>query len=229
MSGGSLVFASFQWETDKMSEEPSAANFWGHKASDGVWEHRISEAGTKFWEIKVGGTLVVLDSRPRYCNRGNWLAKIFMLGKTAKGDHVHTDEQDRWPRYFFHLERAKAEVEDWLRVRQILSPTTGRKFGLGEPMKCTVHEKECSGVVQCGTCGDGTYHLIGSGHCSGCELWGTGGSDIKLGNDKMIYINEKFLNRCWICRGPADTCSDCASKAVAKAKSEGIVPPAGGP
>jgi hypothetical protein len=40
-------------------------------------------------------------------------------------------------------------------------------------------------------------------------------------DEEMKLVNKKYLNKCWICQGPADTCTDCASKAVAKAREEG--------
>ncbi len=40
---------------------------------------------------------------------------------------------------------------------------------------------------------------------------------VRLGNEKMLMVNEKYLNKCWICGESADTCTKCASKAVEKA------------
>jgi hypothetical protein len=53
---------------------------------------------------------VYLTERPNYCDRGNWLAQL-----DAKGDLARDiDESDGWPRYYFDLERAKAEIVAWL-------------------------------------------------------------------------------------------------------------------
>jgi len=53
---------------------------------------------------------ITLEPRPGYCDRGNYIAKLFPEGKLARD----IDDQDGWPRYYFDLERAKAEVEAWL-------------------------------------------------------------------------------------------------------------------
>jgi hypothetical protein len=47
--------------------------------------------------------LITLEPRPSYCDRGNWVAKLFPKGKLARD----IDDQDAWPRYFFDEERAK--------------------------------------------------------------------------------------------------------------------------
>ena len=54
--------------------------------------------------------LITLEPRPHYCDRGNWIAKLFPKGKFV----AEIDEADGWPRYFFDKERAKAEIEAWL-------------------------------------------------------------------------------------------------------------------
>jgi hypothetical protein len=57
-----------------------------------------------------------ISPRPDYCDRGNWLAHI----ETKPGGNnlrLYIDGQDAWPRYFFDLNRAKLEIEDWLRKR----------------------------------------------------------------------------------------------------------------
>jgi hypothetical protein len=53
---------------------------------------------------------ITLERRPRYCDRGNWLAKLFPSGEFAR----EIDEADRWPRYYMDETRAKLEVEAWL-------------------------------------------------------------------------------------------------------------------
>jgi len=54
--------------------------------------------------------LITLEPRPHYCDRGNWIAKLFPTGTLARD----IDEADGWPRYYFDEDRAKAEIEAWL-------------------------------------------------------------------------------------------------------------------
>jgi hypothetical protein len=74
----------------------------------GKWE-KITEC----WLIYGKRCNITLEPRPHYCDRGNWLAKLFPHGKLA----MEIDGQDGWPRYFMDLDRAKLECEDWLKKR----------------------------------------------------------------------------------------------------------------
>jgi hypothetical protein len=65
------------------------------------------------WEIRGKDCLISLEPRPRYCDRGNWLAKLYPEGDLAR----EIDHQDGWPRYYFDLGRAKLEIEAWLAKR----------------------------------------------------------------------------------------------------------------
>jgi hypothetical protein len=56
---------------------------------------------------------VVLEKRPPYCDRGNYLAKLFVRGALSR----EIDEADLWPRYYFDHARAKAEVEAFILKR----------------------------------------------------------------------------------------------------------------
>jgi len=51
-----------------------------------------------------------LAPRAGWCDRGNFIATIDAWGKLFLG----FDEADGWPRYYFDLDRAKAEIEAWL-------------------------------------------------------------------------------------------------------------------
>jgi len=55
---------------------------------------------------------ITLEKRPHYCDRGNYIAKLFPHPKTQLARDI--DEQDGWPRYYFDHERAKLEIEAWL-------------------------------------------------------------------------------------------------------------------
>lgn len=74
---------------------------------------------------------ITLEKRPHYCDRGNFIAKIFVKGqlqsplqasaggrRTAKGFGLEIDYSDGWPRYYFDEARAKAEIEAWLVKRK---------------------------------------------------------------------------------------------------------------
>jgi hypothetical protein len=53
---------------------------------------------------------VTLEPRPSYCDRGNFIAKLFPRGELA----LEIDYSGLWPRYYFDPERARLEVEAWL-------------------------------------------------------------------------------------------------------------------
>ncbi len=56
---------------------------------------------------------IYLVLRPGHCDRGRYLAQLFPIGKLA----LDVDDQDGWPRSYFDLERAKLEVEAWMKRR----------------------------------------------------------------------------------------------------------------
>jgi hypothetical protein len=64
-------------------------------------------------EINGKECTITLESRPAYCDRGNYLAKLWPSGELAR----EIDSQDLWPRYYFDEERARLECEDWLKKR----------------------------------------------------------------------------------------------------------------
>jgi hypothetical protein len=53
---------------------------------------------------------VTVEERPSYCDRGNYIAKLHPRGRFA----LEIDSADGWPRYYFDLDRAIAEINDWL-------------------------------------------------------------------------------------------------------------------
>ena len=62
---------------------------------------------------------IILERRPRYCDRGSLLAKIFPWGNLGR----EFDDSDGFPRYYFDEQRAKLEIEAWLiKRRQALLP-----------------------------------------------------------------------------------------------------------
>ena len=66
-----------------------------------------------YWSIKGTECEITLEPRPHYCDRGNFIAKLFPSGKLT----LEIDRSDCWPRYYFDLERAKLEILDWLKKR----------------------------------------------------------------------------------------------------------------
>jgi hypothetical protein len=58
---------------------------------------------------------VTIEPRPAYCDRGHWFAKAYGPLDIAAADS--------FPRYFMDLERAKAEMKEWLvwRVQRLES------------------------------------------------------------------------------------------------------------
>lgn len=75
----------------------------------------LTAAGRKpIWHINGLDCSIEICARPAYCNRGKLIATI-----QAEGDlrRLSLDAADGWPRYYFDLDRAKAEVEAWMHNR----------------------------------------------------------------------------------------------------------------
>lgn len=79
--------------------------------------HEDGTPAVESWfECECKGGRIFLEKRPHYCDRGRWYAKPELrFDKDLPGTHV--DGQDGWPRYYFDLERAKLEIEEWIRKR----------------------------------------------------------------------------------------------------------------
>ncbi len=70
------------------------------------------------WEqINGKNCHITLTQRPPYCDRGNYLATLF-VNDDAHPIKLFIDVADGWPRYYMNKERAKLEVEDWLKKRK---------------------------------------------------------------------------------------------------------------
>jgi hypothetical protein len=61
---------------------------------------------------KMGSYEIIIEPRPPYCDRGEYLVKVFSDGIDV------LDCQEGFPRYFFSLEAAKSEMEAWVNKRQ---------------------------------------------------------------------------------------------------------------
>jgi hypothetical protein len=77
------------------------------------------------WTLDADGCHVIhgrhcwiwINARPAYCDRGAWLAHVEVRHDVHPRD-LQIDHQDGWPRYYFDLDRAKAECEAWLVTRE---------------------------------------------------------------------------------------------------------------
>ena len=88
------------------------------------------------WVIHGRECFIWMDARPAHCDRGRWLARLEVaaLGHRYTPTSLHVDGADLWPRYYFDLDRAKAEIEAWLRCRnQWVEPTDGRTAETVQP------------------------------------------------------------------------------------------------
>jgi hypothetical protein len=59
--------------------------------------------------LHVGRVHVWIEKRPPYCDRGHFLGHVMGVPTL--------DHQDGFPRYYMNLDRAKAELEEWLQWR----------------------------------------------------------------------------------------------------------------
>lgn len=78
--------------------------------------HTAELESYQWFEIEGRDCVITLQRRPEYCDRGNWVATLHARGILAR----EIDSADAWPRYYFDLERAKAEVEAWLKKRGLV-------------------------------------------------------------------------------------------------------------
>jgi hypothetical protein len=57
--------------------------------------------------------LLTIEPRPAHCDRGRWIAKCFRDPRDGRP----LDGQEGWPRYYFDLDRARAEIQEWVEAR----------------------------------------------------------------------------------------------------------------
>lgn len=67
-------------------------------------------------KIDVPQAMISIEARPHYCDRGNFIVKVFPRGDLA----LSLDSQDAFPRYYFGVAACASEIHEWMRVRQIL-------------------------------------------------------------------------------------------------------------
>lgn len=85
-----------------------------HPGPIGAWIEPPNYPGN-YWILGRECT-IWLHPRPAWCDRGNYHATLDATGDLARS----IDWADGWPRYYFDLGRAKAELEAWLKRRQQL-------------------------------------------------------------------------------------------------------------
>jgi hypothetical protein len=69
-------------------------------------------ASVELHELRAGDVLVAwLQARPPWCDRGRYHGIVEV-------PHFES-EKDPWPRYYFDLDRAKAELEAYCRAKRI--------------------------------------------------------------------------------------------------------------
>ena len=78
------------------------------------WEE-IEEEGKTVHRCSTKETTVELWPRPPYCDRGRWEAHMDCPGFPTNPNPF--DAADGFPRLYFSLERAKAEMEDLFNFR----------------------------------------------------------------------------------------------------------------
>lgn len=83
----------------KVEREPSSQWRWNER--------------DQTWEIDGRDCWIWMNARPPYCDRGRWLANL-SVRPGAYPLRLSIDSADGWPRYYFDLKRAMAEVEEWL-------------------------------------------------------------------------------------------------------------------
>lgn len=73
----------------------------------------IRDDDTTWDEVEGRDCTITIEPRPRYCDRGNWIAKLHPRGELA----LEIDGSDGWPRYYFSLDRMMEEIGAWLKKR----------------------------------------------------------------------------------------------------------------
>ena len=78
----------------------------------------VWDAEDQTWTVQGKDCTIWMATRPHYCDRGNWLAHLEPRPeRRTEWGKLSIDWQDLWPRYYFDLDRAKAECEAWLTKR----------------------------------------------------------------------------------------------------------------
>lgn len=66
--------------------------------------------------INVEQAQITIEPRPPYCDRGNFIVKVFPRGDYA----LSLDEYDAFPRYYFGPLACADEIQAWMNARRLL-------------------------------------------------------------------------------------------------------------
>lgn len=77
-------------------------------------ERKDSAVG--YLEVAVEQALITIESRPHYCDRGNFIVKVFPHGPFR----LELDASDGFPRYYFGPLACAEELRAWMAVRKLL-------------------------------------------------------------------------------------------------------------
>jgi len=97
----------------KQDKIPGTETSWKFNDENGTWEASFP---VEVQNLK-GKWIVYLIPRPGYCDRGRWNVVIETIGVPSP------DEQEGFPRYFFKLDTAKSEMEEWVKMRSEIMKT----------------------------------------------------------------------------------------------------------
>ncbi len=81
------------------------------------WQEReVPGTYTKCYTLRLKEGTIDIVARNSYCDRGKW--DVYFLDKGFPVNENPVDAADRFPRIFFSLERAKLEMQDWVKKRK---------------------------------------------------------------------------------------------------------------
>ena len=67
-----------------------------------------------YLEILIKNGIIQIQQRPRYCNRGAFLVKVFP--EISQTD-LHIDGSDLFPHYYFKFENMMSEILEWAKKK----------------------------------------------------------------------------------------------------------------
>jgi hypothetical protein len=72
--------------------------------------------GGEWLTVRVPQALITVEPRPYYCDRGNFIVKVFPRGDLA----LSLDEYDAFPRYYFGVQACADELLAWMQARHLI-------------------------------------------------------------------------------------------------------------
>jgi hypothetical protein len=75
----------------------------------------------RYLKIDLGPAEITIESRPPYCDRGNFVVKVFSQDSLA----LSIDRDDAFPRYYFGPAACADEVVAWVEARNLLQYVMG--------------------------------------------------------------------------------------------------------